>query len=136
MKKIILGVIIAFIVIIGGCTALMGAGISSVDQAIKDTEKEIAKNDESVNDMAKNINWEVEKTDFSTSIVGIFENTSDEVIDYIEFEYKLFGSDGTVVESSFTNESGINPGEKRKVEIFCIEDNFDKFEITAKSSVF
>lgn len=136
MKKIILGVIIGFIVVIGGCAAFISAGVSSVDQAIKDTENEISKNDESVNEMAKNINWEVTKTDFSTSIVGIFENTSDEVIDYIEFDYKLFGSDGTVVGSSFTNESGISPGEKRKVEILCIKDDFDKFEITAKSSVF
>jgi hypothetical protein len=28
------------------------------------------------------------------------------------------------------------PGEKRKVEIFCSKVNFDKYEITAKSSVF
>lgn len=136
MKKVILGIIIGFVLIIGGCVAFIGAGASSVDQAIKDTEKEMAKSNDMVNEMAKNIKWEIKKTDFSTSIEGIFENTGDEVIDYIEFEYKLLDGEGTVLESSFTNETNINPGEKRKVEILCIENNFSSFEITAKANVF
>lgn len=136
MKKIILGIIIGFVVVIGGCFAFVGAGISSVDKAIQDTEKEMKQMDNKVSEMAKDIVWEVKKTDFSTTIEGIFENTSDEVIDYLEFEYKLLDGNGTVLESSFTNETNINPGEKRKVEILCIENDFDKYEIIPKANAF
>ncbi len=183
MKKILIGIIIGFVVIIGGCAALFGAGVSSVDNAIKEVEQqtanadskiqEMAKNikwevkkeaystkivgvfentsdekidyvefeykliaDSKIQEMAKNIKWEVKKEAYSTKIVGVFENTSDEKIDYVEFEYKLIDSEGTVIESSFTNETEVSPGEKRKVEILCIENDFEKFEVNAKSSAF
>lgn len=136
MKKILIGIIIGFVVIIGGCVALVGAGVSSVDNAIQEVEQQTANADSKVQDMAKNIKWEVKRGAYDTKIVGIFENTSDEKIDYVEFEYKLIDSDGTVIESSFTNEAEVSPGEKRKVEILCIENDFDKFEISAKSSAF
>ena len=134
MKKILIGVIIGFVVIVGGCAALIGAGVSSVDNAIKEVEQETIVNDEKIQDIVKDINWEVKKDESSTKIVGIFENTSDETLDYVEFEYKLIDTDGTVIEKSFTNETDVEPGEKRKVEILCIENDFDKYEIKAKSS--
>ena len=136
MKKILIGIIIGFVVIIGGCAALFGAGVSSVDNAIKEVEQQTANADSKVQEMAKNIKWEVKKEAYSTKIVGVFENTSDEKIDYVEFEYKLIDSEGTVIESSFTNETEVSPGEKRKVEILCIENDFEKFEVNAKSSAF
>ncbi len=136
MKKILIGIIIGFVVIIGGCAALFGAGVSSVDNAIKEVEQQTVKEDTKVQEMAKNIKWEVKKDAYSTKIVGVFENTSDEKIEYVEFEYKLIDSDGTVIESSFTNETEVSPGEKRKVEILCIENDFEKFEVNAKSSAF
>ena len=136
MKKILIGIIIGFVVIIGGCAALFGAGVSSVDNAIKEVEQQTVKEDTKVQEMAKNIKWEVKKDAYSTKIVGVFENTSDEKIDYVEFEYKLIDSEGTVIESSFTNETEVSPGEKRKVEILCIENDFEKFEVNAKSSAF
>ena len=134
MKKILIGVIIGFVVIVGGCAALIGAGVSSVDNDIKEVEQETIVNDEKIQDIVKDINWEVKKDEYSTKIVGIFENTSDETLDYVEFEYKLIDSDGTVIEKSFTKETDVEPGEKRKVEILCIENDFDKYEIKAKSS--
>lgn len=136
MKKILIGIIIGFVVIIGGCAALFGAGVSSVDNAIKEVEQQTVKEDTKVQEMAKNIKWEVKKDAYITKIVGVFENTSDEKIEYVEFEYKLIDSDGTVIESSFTNETEVSPGEKRKVEILCIENDFEKFEVNAKSSAF
>ena len=134
MKKILIGIIIGFVVIIGGCVALVGAGVSSVDNAIKEVEQETIENDSKLEEMAKNIQWEIKRDNFTTKIVGVFENTSDEVLDYVEFEYKLMDSNGTVIEKSFTNETEIEPGEKRKVEIFCVENDFDKYDIKAKSS--
>lgn len=136
MKKVLIGVIIGFVVIIGGCVAILGAGASSIDSAIKDVETQTVENDKKVEEMAKNIEWELKKDAYSTKIVGIFENTSDEKIDYIEFNYKLVAADKTVIENSFTNETDITPGEKRKVEILCMENDFDSYEITTKSSVF
>lgn len=136
MKKILLGIIIGFVVIVGGCVALVGAGMSGVDNAVKEVEKETVKNDTKLQEMAKDIKWKVKRGDYSTEIVGIFENTSEKVIDYVEFEYKLMNSDGTVIEKSFTNETEIEPGEKRKIEIFCSENDFDKYDIKVKSSVF
>ena len=136
MKKILIGIIIGFVVIIGGCAALFSAGVSSVDNAIKEVEEETIQNNNKVQEMADNINWEIKKEAYSTKIVGIFENTSEETLDYVEFEEKLINSEGTVIEKSFTNETNIDPGEKRKVEILCIEDDFEKYEISAKASVF
>ena len=136
MKKILLGIIIGFVVIIGGCMALVGAGVSSVDSALQEMETETAALDEKLQEMAEDMNWEVVKDEFSTNIVGYFENTSDETIDYIEFNYKLMDEKGTVIENSFTNETEVAPGEKRKIEIYCIEDNFVDYEITVKSSAF
>ncbi|WP_042274684.1 FxLYD domain-containing protein [[Clostridium] dakarense] len=136
MKKIILGIVIGFVVIIGGCVAFLGAGVSSVDNAINDVEKQTAKVDSKLEEMTKDIKWEVKKDSFSTKIVGTFENTSDETIDYVQFDYKLMDKDGTVIESSFTNETDVAPKEKRKIEILCIENNFDTYTITSKSSAF
>lgn len=135
MKKILIGIIIGFVVIIGGCVALVGAGVSSVDNAIKEVEQETIENDSKLEEMAKNIQWEIKRDNFTTKIVGVFENTSDEVLDYVEFEYKLMDSNGTVIEKSFTNETDIEPGEKRKIEIFCSEQDFEKYDIKVKSSV-
>lgn len=135
MKKILIGIIIGFVVIIGGCVALVGAGVSSVDNAIKEVEQETIETDSKLEEMAKNIQWEIKKDNFTTKIVGVFENTSDEVLDYVEFEYKLMDSNGTVIEKSFTNETDIEPGEKRKIEIFCSEQDFEKYDIKVKSSV-
>lgn len=134
MKKILLGIIIGVVVIIGGCVALLGAGVSSVDNAIKEVEKQTYDNNAKVQDIAKNIEWEVKKEAYSTKIVGVFENTSKETLDYVQFDYKLIDADGTVIENSFTNETDVAPGEKRKIEILCMKDNFDKYEITAKAS--
>lgn len=136
MKKVVLGILIGIVVIIGGCAAMFTAGVSSVDKAVKQVNKETVKKDSKVQDLAKHISWEVKRSEFSTSIVGVFENKSDEKIDYIQFDYKLIDKEGTVIENAFTNETDIMPGEKRKVEILCSTDNFDKYEITAKSSAF
>ena len=91
MKKILIGVIIGFVVIVGGCAALIGAGVSSVDNAIKEVEQETIVNDEKIQDIVKDINWEVKKDEYSTKIVGIFENTSIEN-DFDKYEIKAKSS--------------------------------------------
>lgn len=136
MKKVILGILIGIVVVIGGCAAMFTAGVSSVDKAVNQVKEDTVKNDSKVQDLAKDMSWEVEKDQFTTKIVGTFENKSNEKIGYLQFDYKLIDKEGTVIESSFTNETDIMPKEKRKVEILCSKNNFDKYEITAKSSAF
>lgn len=136
MKKVIVGILIGIVVVIGGCAAMFTAGVSSVDKAVNQMKEDTVKNDSKVQDLAKDMSWEVEKDQFTTKIVGTFENKSNEKIGYLQFDYKLIDKEGTVIESSFTNETDIMPKEKRKVEILCSKNNFDKYEITAKSSAF
>ncbi|EQK39069.1 FxLYD domain-containing protein [Paraclostridium bifermentans] len=136
MKKVIVGILIGIVVVIGGCAAMFTAGVSSVDKAVNQVKEDTVKNDSKVQDLAKDMSWEVEKDQFTTKIVGTFENKSNEKIDYLQFDYKLIDKEGTVIESSFTNETDIMPKEKRKVEILCSKNDFDKYEITAKSSAF
>ena len=132
MKKVIVGILIGIVVVIGGCAAMFTAGVSSVDKAVNQVKEDTVKNDSKVQDLAKDMSWEVEKDQFTTKIVGTFENKSNEKIDYLQFDYKLIDKEGTVIESSFTNETDIMPKEKRKVEILCSKNDFDKYEITAK----
>lgn len=136
MKKVIVGILIGIVVVIGGCAAMFTAGVSSVDKAVNQVKEDTVKNDSKVQDLAKDMSWKVEKDQFTTKIVGTFENKSNEKIDYLQFDYKLIDKEGTVIESSFTNETDIMPKEKRKVEILCSKNDFDKYEITAKSSAF
>lgn len=136
MKKVIVGILIGIVVVIGGCAAMFTAGVSSVDKAVNQVKEDTVKNDSKVQDLAKDMSWEVEKDQFTTKIVGTFENKSNEKIGYLQFDYKLIDKEGTVIESSFTNETDIMPKEKRKVEILCSKNNFDKYEITAKSNAF
>ncbi|WP_195938040.1 FxLYD domain-containing protein [Romboutsia sp. 1001713B170131_170501_G6] len=136
MKKVLLGVIIGFVVIIGGCAVMLAQGASSVNNAIEETQSQSKKENKKIEEMAKNITWEIKKEDYMTKIVGVFENTSDEKIDYVQFDYKLLGKDGTVIEKSFTNETDIAPGEKRKIEILCAKDDFASYEVTATNSAF
>lgn len=136
MKKVIVGILIGIVVVIGGCAAMFTAGVSSVDKAVNQVKEDTVKNDSKVQDLAKDMSWEVEKDQFTTKIVGTFENKSNEKIGYLQFDYKLIDKEGTVIESSFTNETDIVPKEKRKVEILCSKNNFDKYKITAKSSAF
>ena len=134
MKKILIGVVITLFVLVGGCTALMGGMAKSASDTINQMEDDKKSKDELYNEMAKKVNWEVKKGEYSSEIVGVFENTSGETIDYIQFNYKLYDGSGVTIESSFINETDIKPGEKREVKIMLIKKDFSKYEIDVVSS--
>lgn len=134
MKKVLVGILIGVVVLAGGCMAMVGGAANSISDSITSMEEETAKKDEVYQTIANNIAWEVERSEFSSKIVGILENTLEEAISYIEFDYKTFDKEGVTLESSFTNEVDIAPGEKRKVEILIIDDSFATYEIKVKSS--
>ncbi|MDO7205406.1 hypothetical protein Q5M85_16080 [Paraclostridium bifermentans] len=66
MKKVIVGILIGIVVVIGGCAAMFTAGVSSVDKAVNQVKEDTVKNDSKVQDLAKDMSWEVEKDQFTT----------------------------------------------------------------------
>lgn len=112
----------------------MGGMAKSASDTINQMEDDKKSKDELYNEMAKKVNWEVKKGEYSSEIVGVFENTSGETIDYIQFNYKLYDGSGVTIESSFINETDIKPGEKREVKIMLIKKDFSKYEIDVVSS--
>ena len=97
---------------------MLAQGASSVNHAIEETQSQSEKENKKIEEMAKNITWEIKKEDYMTKIVGVFENTSNEMIDYVQFDYKLLGKDGTVIEKSFTNQSDIAQEKKEKLKYY------------------
>ena len=134
MKKILIGVVITLIVLVGGCAAITGGLASSASKTINKMEDEKKSKNELYSEMLKNVKWEVQKDQFTAKIVGVFENTSDENISYIQFNYKTLDKDGVVVDKAFTNETDIKPGEKRQVKISLLNKEFEKYEIEVSSS--
>ena len=53
MKKILIGVVIILIVLVGGCTALMGGMAKSASDTINQMEDDKKSKDELYNEMAK-----------------------------------------------------------------------------------
>lgn len=134
MKKVLLGIFIGVLLLAGGCVAMIGGAANSASNTINEMEQETALKNEKYNELVKNIQWEVVNEDFLTKIVGTLENTLEEDISYIQLDYKTFDADGVVLDKSFTNETDVKVGEKRKVEIMVINDKFATYEITGKSS--
>ena len=114
-----------------GCVAtmfLVGTTIEVVDEAIQEVEQEGIELSNTYNDLVQAIEWTIVTDSWGdTTVTGILENTTDEVIDYIEIEYE-FVKDGITVDSSFTNETDIEPNEKVKIEIITFEE-FDTFTV-------
>lgn len=133
MKKVLIGILIGVLVIVGGCVAITGFTAKSVSDSISQVEEETANKDAEYQKLCESIQWEVKDDGFTKTIEGILENTTSETIDYIQFDYKTFDGQGITVDKSFTNETDIAPGEKRNIVIYPIND-FETFEISASSS--
>ncbi len=114
--------------------SINGGMAKSASDTINQMEDDKKSKDELYNEMAKKVNWEVKKGEYSSEIVGVFENTSGETIDYIQFNYKLYDGSGVTIESSFTNETDIKPGEKKGSKDYANKKDFSKYEIDVVSS--
>lgn len=130
--KFVFGVFVGLGVLgLTGCVAtmfLVGTTIEVVDETIQEVEQEGIELSNTYNDLVQAIEWTVVTDSWGdTTVTGILENTTDEVIDYIEIEYE-FVKDGITVDSSFTNETDIEPNEKVKIEIITFEE-FDTFTV-------
>ena len=138
MKKLLQILGIVMVILAGGCSFVGCMAVQTVDQALTETvneiEEESNKKQEAVEKMFENVEWEIVKDDWSTTITTIVTNNSDVEIDYLEVNYKLYDENGVTIEDSFTNETNIEVGESRKIEIMLIEDEFADWSWTVTSS--
>ena len=133
MKKLlkILLVFVAIIIAMGiAFAACVGGVASSVNDSIEEVEKENKEKDAKVADMAKDMKWDVKTKDGVLTAKSVFTNTSNEDIDYIQFNYKVLDKDGVTVEDSFTNVTNVKVGESVKIEITSYDEHAKEIKIT------
>ena len=140
MKKLLQILGIVMVVLIGGCSFVSCVAVQTVDKALTETvnemEEQSNKQQEEVDKMFENVEWEIVKDDWSTTITTVVTNNSDVKIDYVEVQYKLYDENGVTIEDSFTNATDIEVGESRKIEIYVFKDNFSDWSWKATSNVF
>lgn len=102
----ILAVVIGGVVLVVGCSALFDTAIQQEEQRANDLKNE-------VQEIVNNIEWRQN----GDCLVGEFTNTTDVKISYLEIQYKFMDNEGNVIDSSFTNETEISPGETREIQI-------------------
>ena len=102
----ILAVVIGGVVLVVGCSALFDSAIQQEEQRANDLKNE-------VQEIVNNMEWR-QNGDY---LVGEFTNTTDKKISYLEIQYKFMDNEGNVIDSSFTNETEISPGETREIQI-------------------
>ena len=94
MKKVLIGILIGILVIVGGCVAITGFSAKSVSDSISQIEQETANKDAEYQKLYESIQWEVKDDGFTKTIEGVLESTTYEAIDYIQFDYKTFDGEG------------------------------------------
>ena len=102
----ILAVVIGGVVLVVGCSALFDTAIQQEEQRANDLKNE-------VQEIVNNMEWRQN----GDCLVGEFTNTTDVKISYLEIQYKFMDNEGNVIDSSFTNETEISPGETREIQI-------------------
>ena len=115
----ILAVVIGGVVLVVGCSALFDTAIQQEEQRANDLKNE-------VQEIVNNIEWR-QNGDY---LVGEFTNTTDVKISYLEIQYKFMDNEGNVIDSSFTNETEISPGETREIQIdTCLANGYTQYEM-------
>ena len=115
----ILAVVIGGVVLVVGCSALFDTAIQQEEQRANDLKNE-------VQEIVNNIEWRQN----GDCLVGEFTNTTDVKISYLEIQYKFMDNEGNVIDSSFTNETEISPGETREIQIdTCLANGYTQYEM-------
>ena len=115
----ILAVVIGGVVLVVGCSALFDTAIQQEEQRANDLKNE-------VQEIVNNMEWR-QNGDY---LVGEFTNTTDIKISYLEIQYKFMDNEGNVIDSSFTNETEISPGETREIQIdTCLANGYTQYEM-------
>ena len=115
----ILAIVIGGVVLVVGCSALFDTAIQQEEQRANDLKNE-------VQEIVNNMEWR-QNGDY---LVGEFTNTTDVKISYLEIQYKFMDNEGNVIDSSFTNETEISPGETREIQIdTCLANGYTQYEM-------
>ena len=118
--KIALGIILGFVVLIGGCSALF---VNSVDEAINETVDQTDKYEF------------IEEPTLSTNeygnqiIVGVIKNNTSVDKDYIQVSFTLYDANGNNIGTAWTNTNNLKAGGTWKFEAGILEDNVESFEL-------
>ena len=118
--KIALGIILGFVVLIGGCSALF---VNSVDEAVNETIDQTDKYEF------------IEEPTLSTNeygnqiIVGVIKNNTSVDKDYIQVSFTLYDADGNNIGTAWTNTNNLKAGGTWKFEAGILEDNVESFEL-------
>ena len=118
--KIALGIILGFVVLIGGCSALF---VNSVDEAINETVDQTDKYEF------------IEEPTLSTNeygnqiIVGVIKNNTNIDKGYIQVSFTLYDADGNNIGTAWTNTNNLKAGGTWKFEAGILEDNVESFEL-------
>ena len=116
----ILAVVLGGVLFVVGCSALFGMGVEQQEQEANDLKNE-------VQEIVNNIEWSRNGDGY---LVGEFTNTTDKKISYLEIQYKFMDDKGNVIDSSFTNESEISPGETREIQIdTCLAEGYTQYKM-------
>ena len=115
----ILAVVIGGVVLVVGCSALFDTAIQQEEQRANDLKNE-------VQEIVNNMEWR-QNGDY---LVGEFTNTTDVKISYLEIQYKFMDNESNVIDSSFTNETEISPGETREIQIdTCLANGYTQYKM-------
>ena len=115
----ILAIVIGGVVLVVGCSALFDTAIQQEEQRANDLKNE-------VQEIVNNMKWR-QNGDY---LVGEFTNTTDVKISYLEIQYKFMDNEGNVIDSSFTNETEISPGETREIQIdTCLAEGYTQYKM-------
>ena len=118
--KIALGIILGFVVLIGGCSALF---VNSVDEAINETVDQTDKY-EFIEEPALSTN------EYGNQIiVGVIKNNTSVDKDYIQVSFTLYDADGNNIGTAWTNTNNLKAGGTWKFEAGILEDNVESFEL-------
>ena len=118
--KIALGIILGFVILIGGCSALF---VNSVDEAINETVDQTDKYEF------------IEEPTLSTNeygnqiIVGVIKNNTSVDKDYIQVSFTLYDANGNNIGTAWTNTNNLKAGGTWKFEAMISEDEMATFEL-------
>ena len=115
----ILAVVIGGVVLVVGCSALFDTAIQQEEQRANDLKNEVQA-------IVNKMEWRQN----GDKLVGEFTNTTDKKISYLEIQYKFMDNEGNVIDSSFTNETEISPGETREIQIdTCLANGYTQYKM-------
>lgn len=129
MKKVLLGVFIALLLVIGGCFALVGGALNAADEAIKDEEANdrptaVSEGEAFTHDeFAVAAGWKVAKDLGGVTIKGLTVANEAEGARSALFTFTFVKADENLAEVECSSNE-LQPGQKSKMDCFTFDSGF------------